>query len=58
VVNLIAAPVDLSQARTDFPHAVEVRPSIKIPLADGCWLHARVWIPETANASPVPALVE
>jgi putative CocE/NonD family hydrolase len=58
VVNLIAAPVDLLQARTDFPHAVEVRPSIKIPLADGCWLHARAWIPEAAEANPVPALVE
>lgn len=58
MVNLIAAPVDLLQVRTDFPYAVEVRPSIKIPLADGCWLHARAWIPETAEASPVPAPVE
>ena len=58
MVNLIAAPVDLLQTRVEFPHAVEVSPSIKIPLADGCWLHARAWIPETAQANPVPALVE
>jgi putative CocE/NonD family hydrolase len=58
VVNLIAASVDLLQTRVEFPHAFEVRPSIKIPLADGCWLHARAWIPETAKTSPVPALVE
>ena len=58
MVNLVAASVDLLHRRVEFPHAVEVRPSIKIPLADGCWLHARAWIPETAKNSPVPALVE
>ncbi|MCP4472289.1 MAG: CocE/NonD family hydrolase [Gammaproteobacteria bacterium] len=58
MVNLIAAPVDLLQSRSEFPRRVEIHSNIRIPLADGCWLHARAWMPEGAAANPVPALVE
>jgi putative CocE/NonD family hydrolase len=58
MVNLIAAQVDLLPPRTEFPHRVQVQPDIKIPLADGNWLHARAWIPEGVTDNPVPALVE
>ena len=58
MVNLIAAPVDLLQPWTQFPHDVQIHSSIKIPLSDGSWLHARAWIPEGATDNPVPALVE
>jgi putative CocE/NonD family hydrolase len=58
MVNLVAAPLELLQTRSEFPHPVEIREDIKIPLADGCWLHARAWMPADAVASPVPALVE
>ncbi len=58
MVNLVAAPVDLLQPRTQFPHDVQIHSSIKIPLSDGNWLHARAWMPEGATDNPVPALVE
>ncbi|MDX6591859.1 MAG: uncharacterized protein QOJ13_1055 [Gaiellales bacterium] len=31
---------------------------IWIPLSDGCRLAARIWLPEDAEASPVPAILE
>jgi uncharacterized protein len=36
---------------------VEVR-DIWVPMADGVRLHGRVWLPPTADAEPVPALLE
>jgi putative CocE/NonD family hydrolase len=58
MVNLIAAPVDQLQSHSKFPHRVKIHPNIRIPLADGCWLHARAWMPEGAAVNPVPAVVE
>ncbi|WP_369377135.1 CocE/NonD family hydrolase [Streptomyces sp. cg36] len=41
--------------RTDFPYAT-TRADVRVPLADGTRLYARIWRPETDR--PVPALLE
>ncbi len=43
---------------TDFPHHVREIENTWITLADGCRLAARIWLPEDAEAHPVPALLE
>ncbi|WP_343080256.1 CocE/NonD family hydrolase [Ostreiculturibacter nitratireducens] len=43
---------------TRFPHAVREIPDMGIVLKDGCRLSARVWLPEGAEAHPVPAVLE
>src|SRR5512134_1028906 len=43
---------------SEFPHRVRVVEHLEIPLADGGRLAARLWLPEGADAQPVPALVE
>jgi putative CocE/NonD family hydrolase len=43
---------------TFFPHQVREIENIWIELADGCRLAARIWLPEGADASPVPAILE
>jgi len=58
MVNLIAAPIDQLQTCLEFPHEVRVESNIKIPLVDGHWLHAKLWMPKDAVTDPVPALVE
>ena len=45
-------------ARTDLPRAVRVIEHTWIPLADGCALAARIWLPVDAERSPVPAILE
>ena len=42
--------------RTAFPHAVEERDNVAIPLADGTVLRARLWLPVVDV--PVPAILE
>jgi putative CocE/NonD family hydrolase len=42
----------------EFPHAVRVIENTWIPLADGARLAARIWLPEGAEQTPVPAIVE
>ncbi|MFN4141875.1 CocE/NonD family hydrolase [Aestuariivirga sp.] len=42
----------------DFPRRVKEIENIWIPLADGTRLAARMWLPEDAEESPVPALLE
>ncbi len=44
--------------RTRFPHKVREIENFWIPMSDGARLSARVWMPEGAEASPVPALLE
>ena len=44
--------------RTDFPRTVRTVEHLWIPLADGCRLAARLWIPEDAEADPVPAVLD
>jgi putative CocE/NonD family hydrolase len=54
-------PIDPSvQLRTvlEFPRAVREIENIWIPLADGCRLAARLWLPEDAEHDPVPAILE
>lgn len=44
--------------RTDFPRQVREVENLWIPMPDGARLAARMWLPEDAEASPVPALFE
>ena len=41
-----------------FPRTVRVIENVWIPLPDGARLAARVWLPDDAEAEPVPALLE
>ena len=43
---------------TSFPRAVREIEHTTIPLKDGTRLAARIWLPEDAEADPVPALLE
>jgi putative CocE/NonD family hydrolase len=43
---------------TDFPHPVRVIENTFIEMRDGARLAARIWLPEDAEASPVPAVLE
>ena len=42
----------------DFPHSVRVDADLHIPLSDGRTLSARLWLPESALETPVPAVIE
>ena len=44
--------------KTDFPRRVRVIENTWIPMADGCRLAAKIWLPEDAEDDPVPALLE
>ncbi|MDQ3857499.1 MAG: CocE/NonD family hydrolase [Actinomycetota bacterium] len=46
------------RTRTEFPRRVRERENVWIPLSDGAKLAARIWLPEDAEADPVPALLE
>ncbi len=48
----------MKATRTDFPRAVSVIEDVWIPMADGCRLAAKLWLPEDAEEEPVPALLE
>jgi|SoiMethySBSTD1v2_1073268.scaffolds.fasta_scaffold01303_12 uncharacterized protein len=50
--------MDPELIRTEFPHAVRVIDNVWIPLSDGCRLAARLWLPNDAEAHPVPTLLE
>ena len=41
-----------------FPHRVRVLEHVLIPMRDGVRLSARIWLPEGAESSPVPAILE
>ncbi|HEY7715322.1 MAG TPA: CocE/NonD family hydrolase [Candidatus Binatia bacterium] len=41
-----------------FPHLVRVIENCWIPMADGCRLAARLWLPVDAETTPVPAILE
>ena len=43
---------------TDFPRKVIEFPDMAIVMPDGCRLSARVWMPEDAAQTPVPAILE
>ena len=42
----------------NFPRTVKEIRTLWIPMSDGCRLAARVWLPENAEADPVPAILE
>lgn len=42
----------------DFPYAVHEVEHIEIPMADGCRLAARMWLPVGAEDKPCPAILE
>ncbi len=44
--------------RTEFDRRVELIEHVWIPISDGCRLSARIWLPEDAAESPVPAVME
>ena len=44
--------------RSDFPRQVRELENVLIPMADGTRLAAKVWLPEAADADPVPAILE
>jgi uncharacterized protein len=46
------------QIKNDFPCAVRLIENTWIPMADGCRLAARIWLPVDAEAQPVPAILE
>jgi hypothetical protein len=43
---------------TKFPRKVVEHPDMGIVMPDGCRLSARVWMPEDAEADPVPVILE
>jgi putative CocE/NonD family hydrolase len=47
-----------SRIRTEFPRRVREIEHTWIPLSDGCRLAARIWLPDDAEADPVPAVLE
>jgi uncharacterized protein len=42
----------------EFPHKVRCVENLWIPMPDGVRLAARMWLPEEAAASPVPAIID
>ena len=44
--------------KTDFPRRVREIENTWIPMPDGTRLAARIWLPEDAEADPVPAILE
>ena len=44
--------------RDKFPLQIREIKNLQIPLSDGCILTARIWLPESAETTPVPAIVE
>ncbi len=48
---------DTIKIRDSFPHRVTKR-SAWIPTSDGCRLAASIWLPESAEEPPVPAILE
>lgn len=46
------------RVRSDYPRIVREIQNVWVPLADGSRLAARIWLPEDADADPVPAILE
>ncbi len=46
------------RVRAEFPRVVRVLENTWIPARDGTRLAARIWLPEDAEAEPVPAILE
>jgi uncharacterized protein len=48
----------VARVRTRFPHTVREIENTWLHLSDGTRIAARIWLPEDAEANPVPAVVE
>ena len=48
----------MARVRTEFPRSVREIENTWLHLSDGTRLAARIWLPEDAEADPVPAVVE
>ena len=48
----------MSRVVTEFPRKVRVVENVFIPMPDGIQLAAKLWLPEDAEADPVPAILE
>lgn len=44
--------------KKELPKAIRELEHVWIPMPDGCRLAARIWLPEDAEAQPVPAILE
>lgn len=49
---------DFRRIKTTFDRSVKKLEHVKIPMPDGKTLRAHIWLPEDAETSPVPALLE
>ncbi len=58
MVNLVAACEDDIDIVGEFPREIRIVDNLRIPLADGTELAARMWIPADAEDDPVPAVIE
>jgi putative CocE/NonD family hydrolase len=47
-----------SKVVNEFPRKIRELENVYIPMSDGCRLAARIWLPDDAEASPVPAILE
>ena len=57
MVNLVEQFGDELEVHSTFPHQIEIS-TLRIPLSDGVELAARLWVPISANTTPVPAIME
>ena len=48
----------MAEIVTQFPRKVRVVENVFIPMSDGIKLAAKLWLPEDAEADPVPAILE
>lgn len=48
----------MKQIVSDFPHTVTVTEHLWITLSDGTRLAARMWLPDSASVTPIPAILE
>ena len=49
---------DISLRIVESARPIRVVETLWIPMQDGCRLAAKMWLPENAEASPVPAIIE
>ena len=48
----------MTEVLTEFPRPVRIIDPVFIPLSDGVRLAARIWLPDDAEQTPVPAILE
>jgi len=58
MVNMVPSSAGTIEVVDTFPHATRVIDDMRIPVADGIELSAKVWLPADAEQNPVPAIVE